>query len=165
MLISILLPKTAKLIQTNDRAAIQNYAIKGTRITTILMALFAFPVILSASEILQLYMGPEHTNLTAWLSLWTFNVLIAGHNVPVATMVLATGQTKVLVISSAISFVISIITNILLVNTFQVGSAVISHSSYLIIQISFYYFYFNNKILRIKSLPVFLSFIYLSFFS
>lgn len=159
MLMSILLPKTVRLVQENNRIAINNFAEKGTLLVSILVSMLCFPLMLCSKEILELYVGIEFTHLWVWLSLWLFNVLVAMHNTPIASMVLATGKTRVLVISSFISFLVSVLVNIFLVNVFQVGSAVIGYFSYLVVQLSFYYFYFNKKVLGLNSFKVFSSFI------
>lgn len=159
MIISILLPKATKLMQSNNIAEINRFAIKGTKIITIVITILCFPLILCSKEILTLYVGDKYLNLSIWLVLWLINVLIATHNAPVASMVLATGKTKALVFSSFLSFLVSICINILFVNVFHVGSAVLSYSSYLCVQIGFYYFFFNTKILSLPSFKVFVSFI------
>lgn len=158
MLISILLPKTAQAIQRNDRKTIDKIAYEGTKYTSILIALLCFPIILSAKELLILYVGESYANLSSWLTLWVFTLLYL-HNSPVSSLVLATGKTKMLVISSAISSIISVVINAILCTRFGVGSAVIGYLVYIIIQVSFYYLYFNPKILGLNAFKVFKSFI------
>ncbi len=51
------------------------------------------------------------------------------------------------------------IINAVLTNNYGVGSAVIGYLAYVIIQVLFYYFYFIHKILGLKSMRVFKSFI------
>lgn len=159
MLISILLPKTSQAIQRNDRKAIEKMAYEGTKYTSILVAVLCFPIMLCAKELLTLYVGESYAHLSIWLSLWVFTLTLYLHNSPVSSLVLATGKTRMLVTSSAISCIISIVINALLTNQFGVGSAVIGYLVYIIIQMSFYYLYFNNKILGLKSIKVFKSFI------
>lgn len=159
MLISIILPKSAKAIQDNDRGKIEQIAYKGTRYTSVIVSLLCFPVMLSARELLELYVGEGYTYLSLWLVLWVFTLALYLHNSPVSSLVLATGKTKMLVYSSAISCVVSIVINALLTNKYGVGSAVIGYLVYIIIQVSFYYLYFNNKVLGLKSFKVFKAFI------
>lgn len=158
MLISIFLPKTSKAIQNNNRPAIERIAYQGTRYTSILVSLLCFPVILNAKEILTLYVGEIYSHLTIWLLIWVFTLTLYLHNSPVASLVLATGKTKMLIYSSAIACIVSIIINALLTNVLGVGSVVVGYLIYIIIQMSFYYFYFNGKVLGLKSLRVFKSF-------
>lgn len=159
MLIPILLPKTSKAIQNGDRKSIEKIAYKGTRYTSILVSVLCFPVMLCAQELLTLYVGTGYAHLAVWLMLWLFTLTLFLHNTPVASLVLATGKTRMLVYSSAIACVLSIIINALLTNKYGVGSAVIGYIVYIIIQVSFYYLYFNNRVLGLKSMRVFKSFI------
>lgn len=160
MLISILLPKTSKAIQSNDQLAIENIAYKGTKYTSMLVSFLCFPIILNASELLIMYVGEEYVHLSKWLVLWVFTLVFFLHNSPVASLVLATGKTRMLVYSSAIACVISIVLNAILCSIYNVGSAVIGYAVYIIIQILFYYFYFNKKVLHLDSLRVFEAFIF-----
>ena len=159
MLISILLPKTSRAIQTNNKDAIKKMAYEGTKYTSILVSFLCFPIILNANELLTLYVGEEYSHLANWLALWVFSLTLFLHNSPVASLVLATGKTKMLVYSSAIACIVSIVINAALCNIFNVGSAVIGYLAYIIIQMAFYYFYFNQKVLGLNSLKVFSSFI------
>lgn len=159
MLISILLPKTSRAIQSNNRTSIEKMAYEGTKYTSILVSFLCFPIILNATDLITLYVGEEYSHLGQWLALWVFSLTLYLHNSPVASLVLATGKTKILVISSAIACIISMIINAVLVNYFNVGSAVLGYLVYIIIQMSFYYLYFNNKVLGLISLKIFKSFI------
>jgi O-antigen/teichoic acid export membrane protein len=159
MLITIFLPHVSKAVQNNDRKAIEKMAYEGTLFTSILVSLMCFPIIIVAKELLILYVGTSYSHLTIWLMLWVFTLALYLHNTPVASLILATGKTKMLVYSSAIACIFSLILNAVLANRFGVGSAVIGYLSYIIIQTAFYYLYFNRKVLELKSLKVFKSFI------
>lgn len=159
MLISILLPKTSQAIQRNDRNTIEKMAYEGTKYTSVLVAILCFPIILNAKELLTLYVGNDYTHLSIWLSLWVFTLTLFLHGSPVASLVLATGKTRMLVFSSAIACILSIIINAVLTPKFGIGSAVIGYLVYIIIQMSFYYFYFNKKVLGLNSLKIFKVFI------
>ncbi len=158
MLISILLPKTSRFIQTNNLDAIKKMAYEGTKYTSILVSFLCFPIILNANELLTIYVGEEYSHLANWLAIWVFSLTLFLHNSPVSSLVLATGKTRMLVYSSAFSCIVSIIINSVLVNYFGVGSAVIGYLVYIIIQMSFYYLYFNTYVLNLNSWLVFRSF-------
>jgi O-antigen/teichoic acid export membrane protein len=157
-IIPILLPKTSRAVQQDDRIAIEKVAYEGTKYTSILVTFLCFPIILNAGELLTLYVGSSYHHLAIWLSLWVFTLTLFLHNTPVSSLVLATGKTRMLVYSSAISCIVSIVINAILTSTLGVGSAVIGYLVYIIIQISFYYFYFNTKVLKLNSMQVFKSF-------
>ena len=107
---------------------------------------------------LTLYVGPEYAFLSPWLNLWLITILLFLHNSPVSSIILATGKTKILVFSSALSCIISIIINATLTQRFGAGSAVIGYFIYIIIQMSFYYLYINKRILNLDSFRIFKSF-------
>lgn len=157
-LISILLPKTSQAIQRNDRKSIEKIAYEGTKYTSILVAVMCFPIILNAENLLTLYVGESYRHLGIWLSLWVFTLTLSLHNSPVSSLVLATGKTRMLVYSSAIACIVSMVINAVLTNRYGVGSAVIGYLMYIVIQVLFYYLYFNNKVLELQSWRVFKSF-------
>lgn len=159
VLISIFLPRASKLISLNKLPEIREFAYSGTLYTSIIVSLLSFPVMISSEALLTLYVGSEYSHLSNWLVLWCFTLILSLHNSPVASLVLATGKTKMLVLSTAIASIISIILNSVLVTKFGVGSAVIGYLVYIIIQIFFYYLFFNNKVLNLNSWHVFKSFI------
>ena len=159
MIITILLPITTKLVQQRQHEKIAEMAYKGTGITSILVCLLCFPIMINSHDILTLYVGEKYNFLAPWLSLWVFTILLYLHNSPVSSLVLSTGKTRMLVYSSATACITSIIINALLAKSFGVGSAVIGYLIYITIQMSFYYLYFNSKILNLNSFKVFKGFI------
>ncbi|RKD90772.1 lipopolysaccharide biosynthesis protein [Mangrovibacterium diazotrophicum] len=159
ILISILLPKTAKAIEEKNKKEVERIAYQGTKYTSIIVILLCLPIILNSTEIIRLYVGDSYTNLSVWLSIWVATITLFLHGSPSASLVLATGKTRMLVYSSAIACTVSIILNALLCSYYGVGSAVIGYLVYIVIQMAFYYFYFNHKILELNSLKVFKSFV------
>lgn len=159
MLISILLPKASKAIESNDKKIINKIAYEGTKYSTIIISTLCYPLIINAEDILLFYVGVEYTHLYQWLSLWSLTLVLVFHNSPAASLVLATGKTRMLVFSSAFSCTVSIIINIFLSQLLGVGSAVIGYFVYVVIQILFYYLYFNKRILKLDSNKIFVSFI------
>ncbi len=159
MFISILLPMTSKLMVNKDHKQIEQFAYRTTLFTTIVCVLLCMPFLISGKKILEIYVGLEYIGLYKWLVLWVVTILFYLHNSPISSLVLATGKTRMLVISSAISCIISLFINAIYCNFLGVGSAVVGYSVYIVIQMSFYYFYFNNKVLKLNSWKVFKSFI------
>ncbi|MEP6584173.1 MAG: hypothetical protein ABJA90_07890 [Ginsengibacter sp.] len=158
MIITILLPITTKLVQQKQHEKIAEMAYKGTGITSILVCVLCFPIMINSRDILTLYVGEKYGFLAPWLSLWVFTIILFLHNSPVASLVLSTGKTKMLVYSSAIACVTSIIINAFMAKAYGVGSAVLGYLIYIVIQMSFYYLYFNTKILNLESIKVFKAF-------
>lgn len=168
MFTSIFMPKTTKLLLEDNKDNIANFIYTATKYTSIVIVSLCIPIILSSRELLVFYVGEDYIDLSVWLDLWIFFIIFGLHNSPVASLVLSTGKTKMLVFSSAIACIISLIINAALTPRYGVGAAVIGYVIYIIIQMSFYYFYFNNHVLGLKSLKIFKSFIVptlLGFFS
>jgi O-antigen/teichoic acid export membrane protein len=159
LFISILLPKASKLLVENDKKKIENFVYSGTIYTTIIVNLLCFPLILNSSAIIGIYVGSAYSELDIWLSIWLLSIVMYLHNSPVASLVLSTGKTKMLIYSSAVASITSLIVNATLVNIYGVGAAVIGYLTYIIIQMSFYYLYFNNVVLGLNSNKVFKAFI------
>ncbi|TLX73958.1 hypothetical protein E9993_14215 [Labilibacter sediminis] len=159
MLIKIFLPISSKIVLNNNPKEMSNFAQTATFYTTVICVLLCFPIVINSQAILRIYVGDEYINLSDWLVIWIFTIVAYLHNSPVSSLVLATGRTKILIISSGISCVLSLIVNALLCDVFGVGSAIIGYGLYILIQMSFYYIYFNRKILQLDSKAIFISFI------
>lgn len=160
ILMSALLPKASQAICNNDKKFINKLSYEGTRSMSILVSFICFPIIISSSDILLLYVGPNYTHLSVWLDLWLLTVILFLHNAPIASLVLATGKTKILMYSTAIACIISILLNAILADSIGVGSAVVGYFVYIVVMISVYYMYFNNKVLKVDSLKIFKYFFY-----
>lgn len=146
----IFLPKTAELVARKDQTGIERFAYKWTTLTSILANTLCFPFILSAKEILSAYVGAEYSNLSVWLVLWCVTVLIQIHTTPGNSLVLAYGKTKLLVIMTAVTCVVSMLINVSVCPYWGVGSAVIGYFVYVIIIIGMYYVAFYKKLLRLS---------------
>ncbi|MEI6865488.1 oligosaccharide flippase family protein [Flavicella sp.] len=163
MFITIFLPKTSKLILVNNQIEIQKFAYSTTKYTSFICCLLCFPLLLNSENLILLYVGVEYVNLSFWLNIWIITILFFLHNTPIASLVLSTGKTKMLVYSSGVACVVSLVVNSMFVEEFGAGSAVFGYSIYILIQMSFYYLYFNSKVLGLNSLLVFKSFVIPSF--
>lgn len=159
ILTSILLPRSSKIVAENDEKRKQQLAYQGTQYTSILTAVLCFPVMLCSRELITAYVGESYSYLAIWLTIWCFTVVLFLHSTPASSLILATGKTKMLVYSTAFACIISILVNAILCVRFGVGSSIIGYFIYIVIHMGFYYFYFYNKILNLKSFKVFRSFI------
>lgn len=147
---SIFLPKTAELVARKNQTEIERFAYKWTTLTTILANTLCFPFILSAKEILSAYVGAAYSNLSVWLVLWCVTVLIQIHTTPGNSLVLAYGKTKLLVIMTAVTCVVSMLINVSVCPYWGVGSAVIGYFVYVAIIIGMYYVAFYKKLLQLS---------------
>jgi O-antigen/teichoic acid export membrane protein len=158
MLISIFLPKASRLVIEGNKEQIERMSVQGTFLSSCIVALLCFPILINAKDLLTVYVGADYSGLDRWLILWVLTVFFYLHNSPVASLVLATGKTRMLVISSAIACVVSLCVNAVLCAFYGVGAAVVGYLVYIVIQMCFYYFYFNKKVLCLSSARVFSSF-------
>ncbi|MCI1640754.1 MAG: oligosaccharide flippase family protein [Bacteroidales bacterium] len=156
---AIFLPGSSELVAKKDQAGIEHFAYKWTKITSIVANILCVPFILCAREVLIAYVGNDFAHLSIWLIIWCVTALIQVHTTPGNSLVIAYGKTKPLVITTAISCVISIAINILLCRSFGAGSAIIGYFIYVLIVIGLYYFVYYKKLMgldRIKMLKSFL---------
>ena len=156
---SIFLPKTSEMVATNRKEDIENFAYKWTRLTSILACILCFPFILCAKEVLWAYVGYEYVNLSIWMVLWCITVLIQIHTTPGNSLVLAYGKTRLLVITSALSCLLSMAINILLCKRFGVGAAVIGYFIYVTIVIGLYYACYYKKLMQLSRYKMACSFL------
>jgi len=160
MFTSIFLPKTSKLLLENDNEKIQSFAYEATVYTSIVCVILCFPIILCAKEILSVYVGKEYLYLSNWLILWIGTILIFLHSTPISSIILSTGKTRILTVSTGISCIVSLSVTAILCRQIGVGSAIIGFAIYIVIQMSFYYLYFNKRVLGLDSLKVFKAFVF-----
>lgn len=156
---AIFLPKSSSMVSSRKQKEIERFAYKWTTLTTILSNLLCVPFIWCAKEVLTVYVGPEYSGLSFWLVLWLLTVIVQIHTTPGNSLVLAYGKTKLLVITTAISCVISIILNIMLCDKLGIGSAVTGYFIYVIIVVGLYYVIYYNKLLHLKRLNMILCFV------
>lgn len=146
----IFLPKTSEMVARKDVAAIETFAYKWTRLTTIIVCFISFPFIIGAEDFLSAYVGEQNAYLAPWLSLWCITVLIQMHTTPGNSIVLAYGRTKKLVYVTAIDCIVSMVANAMLCKYLQVGSAIVAYFFYVSIIISLYYFHFYKSLLHLS---------------
>ena len=158
ILLAVLLPASSRALQQKDTQLIEKIAYQGTTITTLLICVLCFPVMLSSQNLLMLYVGSSYTHLWSWLVLWCATIIGFMHFSPIASLTLASGKTKALVYSSSIACIISMIINALLCPKYGAGSAVIGYAVYISIQMSAYYLYMIRKLLSLNPRKVFLRF-------
>ena len=156
--IGIFLPKTSEMIIRNSREEIQDYVNTWTSKTTIIVCALCFPFIVGANKILCAYVGPDFDYLGKWLQLWCLFLVLQMHSTPAYSFVISHGRTKVLVYTTAIACIISMVLNALLCKVVPVGSAIIGYIVYMLCLIGVYYFYLYKHYLKLKRLPIFISF-------
>ncbi len=152
-----MLPISSKSIALDDNDKIKKLINTGTKYVTIFLVLIVSIIVLNSRDLLTLYLGEDFAELSMWLNLWCFTILLGNHNSPVASMVLAKGKTKPLVYATAFSAVLSLFVLIILAPYLSVGAAVVGYFIYMLLQISFYYGYYTNKLLKIDSFHLFVN--------
>lgn len=156
---SIFLPKTSELMVNNNKDRIISFVEKWTTITTILVCILCFPLIISNKEIISAYVGSNYAYLGKWMALWCLFLIVQLHSTSAFSLILANGKTKALVWWTGIACLISMMVNAALCKVVPVGSAVIGYSIYMIILIFVYYLYFYKKYLSLNRWLLIKSFI------
>lgn len=153
------LPKTSAMVVSNNQNEISDFAYKWTLRTTVIMCIISFPFMICSRELLSAYVGIKYSYLAPWLFIWCLTVLIQNHTAPLGSLVYGYGKTKVLIMVTAISCVLSIIVNASLCKLLGVGSAIIGYAIYVFIIIGLYYVYFNKYLLHLQRFKVCLCFL------
>ena len=151
------------MVANGNQQSISHFAYRWTVLTTIIANVLCFPFIIGAKEIISAYVGSEYSNLSIWLIIWVISVLCQIHSTPTNALILAKGQTKVMVYISGIACVISMIINAVLTKHFGVGSAIIGYAVYIAINLTSYYFYYYKRTLHISIRSILYSFLYPTF--
>lgn len=154
LLFSILLPSAAQAVQNENWHFLNKVAYNGTRMVSFMLCVLCMPILLVPEDLLDIYVGDKYSYLSPWLSLWIVVTLFALHNSPVSTVVLAKNNIGPLIITSAISCVLSVVVNLVLINIFGIGSSVISYLVYVLSQLTVHYIYIVPSVLRLSSLRV-----------
>lgn len=155
----IFLPQAAELVARRDQQAIEAFAYKWTMLSTVVVNILCFPVILCAKDLLNAYVGSGYENLSIWLIIWTVTVLIQMHTTAGEALILAYGRTRKLVIASASACLLSMALNIFLCRYLQVGSAVVSYLMYVVIVIGVNYALLYRDLLGLSRTQMLRSFI------
>lgn len=151
----VLLPSASKIYAEQNESKIKDLVYEGTKYITIFLSFIVFLLITNSETLLVVYMGKEYADLSIWLVVWLLTVLLVMHNTPVASLVLSSGKTRFLVYSSAFSCLFSLPITGLLASRLNVGAAVTGYFVYVVLQISFYYFYYTPKVLKLDSFRIF----------
>lgn len=156
----VFLPKSSELVAKKDQKKIEDFAYKWTRMTTILANILCFPFILCAEDVLTAYVGSEYKHLYIWLIIWLVSTLLQIHTTPANSLIYAYGKTRMLVIATAVSCVLSLFINISLCKYLDVGSAVIAYFAYIIILLIFNYVVFYRKLMSLNRKAMVTAFLY-----
>ncbi len=168
ILSTILLPKSSKALALDDNITKENIAYKGTFITSVLANVLCLPFMLCSKEVISAYVGSDYSYLSMPFIIWLLSVLYQTHSTPCNSLILATGKTKWIVVSTAVSCVISVAMNIALCKSMGIMATVLSYALYVFIVITAYYVFYYRKILELSGFRVFKSFLLptlLGFFS
>lgn len=159
ILSTILLPKASTALATGNISAKERIAYDGTFATSVLANILCVPFIFCSKEVICAYVGSEYSYLSFSLVIWLLSILYQIHSTPCNSLILATGKTFYIVISTAFSCVASIILNVLFCNKIGILSAVASYALYVFVVITAYYVFYYKKILGLNGGRIFKSFL------
>ncbi len=159
ILSTILLPKASKSLATGNVFEKERIAYDGTFVTSVLANILCVPFIFCSNEVICAYVGKSYSHLSTPLVVWLLSVLYQIHSTPCNSLILATGKTFYIVISTAVSCFVSLVLNILFCNRLGIFSAVVSYALYVFFVITAYYVFYYKKILGLSGIRVFKSFL------
>lgn len=156
---TILLPKASKSLAVNDISAKENIAYYGTFVTSVLANALCIPFMFCSREVISAYVGHGYEYLSFSLFVWLASILYQIHSTPCNSLILATGKTFYIVISTAIACVFSVVLNIILCSKMEIMAAVVSYAVYVFLVITAYYAFYYRKILGLSGFRIFCSFL------
>lgn len=152
--IGVMLPSASKVVALGDKNAQDRIAYEGTKYVSMTLCFCCFGMMSVSQEILQLYVGNDFLYLDIWLNVWLLTVL-SSHNQAISSLILSGSDIRAITYSSIAASCIGLLLCWFMIPYFGVGGTVIGYGAYCVIQISFYYFYYWPKKMRIDSKKVF----------
>lgn len=154
--LAILLPSSSKAVSLDDRAAQDRIAYSGTKFVSVVICFCCFGLVSISRELLDLYVGEQNAYLLPWLVAW-LAIMSLTHNQAISSLILSRTDIRAISVMTAISSVTGLCLCWFLIPVFGVGATVIAYGIYLVLQLSFYYFYYWPKVMKIDSAKVFVS--------
>lgn len=151
--VPVLLPSTSKIIAQQDKKAYYKVAYDGTKYVSILLCFFTFGMMSVGSEVLALYVGKDFLYLMPWFNMWLICNLVT-HNQAISSLILAGSDIRAISYSSVIASIMGLVVTWISIPHYQVGGTVIGFAVYGMVQMSFYYFYYWPKVMKINSWKV-----------
>ncbi len=155
LFLNMLVPVSAKMVATNDKVQQDLLTNRGTIFITAFLSILIGGLILNGSYILGIFVGPSYAGLQGWLSVWLLTLLLNMHMFPVTGVIMSTGKTKPLVLSSAIGCIVSVLLTILLAHRFGIGAAILGYLGFVLINLAFTYGFYIPVILQMNAKSLF----------
>ena len=150
----VLLPILTKMQVQNETEGVQAIMRTGTKYMTVFLSGLIFAIIISAQELLTVYVGEQFIHLTKWLVLWLLTLLLSCRNVMTA-LVFTEKKVGSVAIMGAVSMMAALICYGLLTPYWGVGGVVFGYIVHEIIHMLFYYVYFMPRRFNINTWRVF----------
>jgi len=151
---SVFLPSVTKAVAQKNIAAINHVTYDGTKYISIILCFCSFGVICVTPELLNIYVGPSYSYLSVWLILWLLLMTLA-HNQAISALMLAGTDIRAITYFSVIAAILGLIVCWFGIPHYQVGATVLAYAVYMLVQMSFYYFYYWPRKMNINSWKVF----------
>ena len=149
--ISSLLPSTSRIVAQKNKEAYYRVAYDGTKYLTILLCFCSFGLIAICPELLTLYIGEQYSYLIPWL-VTTILCNLGWHNQAISCLILSGSDVRAINYSSAIAAATGLIVTWFTIPTYQVGGPILGMAAYMLIQLSFYYWF---KIMHLSTKIIF----------
>jgi O-antigen/teichoic acid export membrane protein len=152
--IQVLIPVVTKAKASTDAKTINVIMKDGTKYVTILLSTVIFILVISAKEILKIYVGDDFVHLFGWVTLWLLTLLLSHRNA-MTSMVFTENKLRSVVIMGSFAMVVAFTAYLLLVPKLGVGGVVIGFTLHELIHTLFYYIYFLPKVSKIHTKEIF----------
>lgn len=151
---SAIFPSVTKAVALNNREVIDRVAYQGTKYLVIVISFVAFGYICVSPEVMQLYLGESFMYLVPWMDFYFVN-LLGSHNAGMSAIIYAGTDIRLITRYSAFSYITMVILFWFLIPYYGARSIAISGTFCNVMQMSFYYFYYWPKKLKINSRLIF----------
>lgn len=152
---AVLLPYATKYRSENNIEAQKKMAYSVTKYLSIFLVLLVFGLISISQPLLEVYIGKEFTELSIWLNIWALTIL-GSHNAAISSMILAGSDIKPIIYFTAFSATVSLAAAWFSAPVYGIGGVVCSYSLYVILQLSFYYFYYIPFVMKFNAGQIFI---------
>ena len=151
---SAIFPSVSRAVALDNREVIDRIAYQGTKYLVIIICFVTFAYISVSPDVMQLYLGESFMYLVPWLDFYLLN-LLGSHNAGISAIIYAGTDIRLITRYSAFSYISMVIIFWFLIPYYGARSIAISGTICNILQMTFYYFYYWPKKLKINARYIF----------
>lgn len=151
---SAIFPSVSRAVALENREVIERVAYQGTKYLVIVISFVTFCYISVSPDVMQLYLGDAFMYLVPWLDIFLIT-LLGNHNAGMSAIIYSGTDIRLISRFSAFSYVSMVVVFWFLIPYYGARSLIFSDIWCTIMQMSFYYFYYWPKKLKVNSSQIF----------